>query len=284
MDDCRRFRSKTLSISVMGRRRYLLRSIIGRYIGLQTRIVKSILKEFEDDMISIMSVGGVSREEVKEDWSDVDLLIVIQDSANKESLEKRIEGIGRRVTRGKTLRLRPDQTLFSPWVFTKTDVGSGRAIGQGFEYLNFVRDSSLLYGEDVRDWLKPPDQKAIVRTAQAGLRQAASQYKNKIGSVEILDLGTSIEIDLITVGWFFSLLFPVTRMLLALKGCFVASKKDMASHARLVQEIPGWNVVPEAYKEWLAWDGSTRNPAHTRDLCCDMRRFLENAFATQMGS
>lgn len=254
--------------------------VLQRYLQLQDQIVDGVLSELADDVLAIFSVGGVARREIKEGWTDLDLLVVVKDSLGRDSAERVVESIGERLTSNETLTLRLGQSLFSPWVFTESEIRSGKTIGCGFEYYNFVRDSIPLSGVDVRQWLRPPTKEEVERTARSALRQTHGKYNGRRGGPRSPFTTQTLSSEM--VEWLFSVSFPVTRMLLALRGYFIASKREMAEHASLLADISGWEVVPQAYREWKGWHGKMPDRERFRQLCQDLERYLDNSFTKEL--
>jgi len=176
------------------------------------------LEPFKNEIVCIGIAGSVSRgDDFIPGYSDIDLVVITRDEHVIEDIKKVIDEINRayyEVLRGMSpIEVRKD--VISLWIDSIDKVFSW--LGRGCEYYNLMKNFIVIYGIDVRSKLRKPSEAELILSALIVLRQIERKMHG-IKSVDLKSLNT------ISIG---SLIFPLLRFYLCIKGFHTASRREM---------------------------------------------------------
>lgn len=191
-------------------------------------------RELADKVVAVYAAGSFARGDYKPGRSDIDLYIVVKEE--DEDLKRKLREIARGIE-DKNLKevknYHPEPLSLA--ITTLDEVRSGKSwLGLGWEYHVFMREGKLLYGVDVKEFIRRPareDEVLLAREFLGSLKRGHETYR------------------------LFSTVFRATSIFLSLNGVYAAAKEEVVKEFKTAYpgEKDSIRALERTYELWSLW-------------------------------
>jgi predicted nucleotidyltransferase len=204
-----------------------------------------------ENVVCVYLGGSVSRGDYIVNASDIDLYVVY-----KEDYETFMTDLSAQILDIAKLHLKellswcPDGVSIA---YTRyTDVVNGTSwLACGAEYYSFTESSKLLYGKNIYQDIRKPEEKDIIKMAKEGLEYLQSLAQQDIPTDENQDIPVELS-SRNSVRGIFSMVFSAIHFKLSMKSIYVRQKELMIDEINKDDKVIG-GKLREIYSIWISF-------------------------------